>query len=75
MEYLNFELRIGARNSGLYPVAVIRSPAGEVSAMVSLPVEEPQFKERLEVIEKSRRSAGTGSGGNKVRGGGEIVVG
>lgn len=54
MEYLNFELRIGIRNGEEYPVSVIRSPAGETSAMVSFPVNDPQFKSRLEGIEKSR---------------------
>ena len=51
MEYLNFDLRIGARNKDLYPVTVIRSPAGEVNALVSLPVEDALFQKHVKEIE------------------------
>jgi len=44
MEYLNFEIKIGDENNGLYPVSIIRSPMGETSAMVVIPVNEPRFK-------------------------------
>ncbi|MCB9264969.1 MAG: CHAT domain-containing protein [Lewinellaceae bacterium] len=55
MEYLNFELRIGAQNDGKYPVTVVHSPVGEASAFVTLPVDDPEFKSRLEGLEKARK--------------------
>jgi len=56
MEYLNFELKIGIKNNGLYPVTVIRSPAGETNAMVSFPVTNRKFKNKIQYIEKLRVS-------------------
>jgi hypothetical protein len=74
MEYLNFELRIGSGNSGRYPVTVIRSPAGETSAEVTFPVDDPRFKRRLEGIEKSRGIGGTRKGGGPLEVSRSIVL-
>ncbi len=46
MDYLDFELRISMGSEGAYPIAVIRSPAGEASATMRLP-DDPAFKSRL----------------------------
>lgn len=59
MEYLNFEIRIGALTEGFYPVAVIRSPAGETSNFMAFAKDDPAFKRRLEIISKSRSFAKT----------------
>ncbi len=59
MEYLNFELRIGIKNGDQYPVSVIDSPVGGTSAMVSFPLNDPQFKSHLKIIESSRGKSKT----------------
>ena len=41
MDYLNFDLRIGAGGGETYPVSVIGSPAGEASARLRLDLDDP----------------------------------
>lgn len=50
MEYFDFELRIGLGKGHEYPVSVIKSPAGETSEIIPLPIEEPEFKDQLELL-------------------------
>jgi len=56
MEYLNFELKIGTINDDKYPVQVLNSPAGEVSSMVDLPFRRSEFQDRLDLVERSRKT-------------------
>ena len=61
MEYLDFELRVGAASgtgtTATYPVTVVRSPAGEASATVQFPLDSPEFKLHLQVVEHARGTA------------------
>jgi len=45
--YLDFELEIGVGQGRDYPVAVLRSPAGEARATMRLPFDEIQLESRL----------------------------
>jgi hypothetical protein len=54
MEYFDFELRIGAGKDFEYPVAVVRSPMGEVSATIRIPIDESDFIRDLEILETVR---------------------
>ncbi len=47
LEYLDFELRIGDKKGQSYPVAVIRSPAGEVTSRLTLPFSGPELEKLL----------------------------
>lgn len=52
MEYLDFDLEIGPGSEGTYPVAVLRSPAGETRTTARLPFHEQtleQVRSRLQV--------------------------
>jgi CHAT domain/NACHT domain len=57
MDYLDFELRIGAKAAGGYPVAVVRSPAGEVSTNMQFQAVEPELHNRILTLEKARSAA------------------
>ena len=60
MEYLDFELEIGPGEAGEYPVAVIRSPAGEVRLTMQFPFDGPTLTNRLQALEIALlRSSGT----------------
>ena len=60
MEYLDFELEIGPGDAGEYPVAVIRSPAGEVRLTMRFPFDGPTLTNRLQALEIALlRSSGT----------------
>ena len=59
MEYLNFEIRIGSAQGEEYPVAVIHSPVGEMSATMRLPADHPAFNARLNAIEPARGEENT----------------
>ena len=54
MDYLNFDLRIGASDRRTYPVSVIQSPAGEASASLQLPLDDPAFLQSLQTLENVR---------------------
>lgn len=49
--YLDFELEIGAGQGRDYPVAVLRSPAGEARATMHLPFDEIQLESRLKDLQ------------------------
>jgi formylglycine-generating enzyme required for sulfatase activity len=51
MEYLDFELEIGKGQGRKYPVAVIRSPAGEVRDTMLFPFDELVLENRLQALE------------------------
>lgn len=47
LTYLDFELEIGPNVDGTYPVAVIKSPAGETRTTLRWPFSELQLENRL----------------------------
>ncbi|HEY7358124.1 MAG TPA: CHAT domain-containing protein [Ktedonobacterales bacterium] len=51
MEYLDFDLEIGAGHGRTYPVAVIRSPAGEAHGTLHFPFDEAALHERLDQVQ------------------------
>jgi len=51
MEYLDFELEIGLDEGGTYPVAVLRSPAGEARATMTFPFGELELENRIQALE------------------------
>lgn len=58
--YLDFELEIGVGQGRDYPVAVLRSPAGEARATMRLPFDEIQLESRLKDLQIALlRSGGT----------------
>ncbi len=63
MEYLDFELEIGPGLGREYPVAVIRSPAGEARETMCFPFDELALENRL----KDLQIALLRSGGNRRR--------
>jgi hypothetical protein len=58
MDYLDFELLIGAGESGSYSVAVLESPGGESRAGLDLALADPRFHTCLEALEGVRGAAG-----------------
>ncbi len=58
MQYLDFDLEIGPGGGQTYPVAVIRSPAGEARGTLSFPFDEDALKERLDQVQTALESAG-----------------
>ena len=44
LTYLDFELHIGAAKEGAYPVAVVRSPAGEARSFVNPPLKSASWE-------------------------------
>ena len=60
LNYLDFELKIGAGNKGKYPVEVINSPAGQASETMCFPFDEQSLRERLNSLssEASARDFG-----------------
>ena len=54
MDYLTFDLRIGASDRRAYPVSVIQSPAGEASAPLQLHSDDPAFQQSLQTLEGLR---------------------
>lgn len=54
MDYLTFDLRIGAGDRRTYPVSVIKSPAGEASAVLQLHLDDPVFQQSLQALENVR---------------------
>jgi hypothetical protein len=53
MEYLDFELVISSGRGWSYPVAVIRSPAGEAHETMRFPFSELQLGSRLQELENA----------------------
>ena len=51
MQYLDFDLEIGPGSGQTYPVAVIRSPAGEAHGTLNFPFDEAALKERLDQVQ------------------------
>jgi len=51
MDYLDFELEIGHGSGREYPVAVIRSPAGEVRETMRFPFDELVLENRLQALQ------------------------
>ncbi|HEY7349763.1 MAG TPA: CHAT domain-containing protein [Ktedonobacterales bacterium] len=60
MQYLDFDLEIGPGHGRAYPVAVMRSPAGEAHGMMHFPFDEATLKERLDQVQTALDSAGQG---------------
>lgn len=61
MDYLDFELKIGEQVAGTYPIAVVRSPAGEVSAKMQFQAIEPAIHDRVQMLAKARGASGEAS--------------
>ena len=51
MDYLDFEIEIGHGQGREYPVAVIRSPAGEARETMRFPFDELALQNRLQALE------------------------
>src|SRR5579862_8903349 len=51
VEYLDFEIEIGRARGRVYPVAVLRSPAGETRSEMRLPFTGEGLKARLTLLE------------------------
>ncbi|MBN2390566.1 MAG: SUMF1/EgtB/PvdO family nonheme iron enzyme [Anaerolineae bacterium] len=51
MDYLDFELEIGVGDELEYPVAVLRSPAGEARERVEFPFGELEMENRLQALQ------------------------
>ncbi|HLW00181.1 MAG TPA: CHAT domain-containing protein [Ktedonobacterales bacterium] len=58
MQYLDFDLEIGAGSGQTYPVAIIRSPAGEAHGTLRFPFDEEALKERLDQVQTALGSTG-----------------
>ena len=59
LEYLEFELEIGSGSGREYPVAIIRSPAGETRATMTFPWDEPELENRLQALQTALRLPGS----------------
>jgi hypothetical protein len=64
MQYLDFHLRIGAGQSGHYPVAVVASPDGEASDVAIIPVDDPDFWARFDRLAAVRAGDKTALAGD-----------
>ncbi len=51
LDYLDFELEIGMKDGPEYPVAVLRSPAGEARERVEFPFSELELENRLQALQ------------------------
>jgi hypothetical protein len=58
MEYLDFELEIGPGSGREYPVAVIRSPAGECREVMRFPFDELTLEYRLLALQNALLRSG-----------------
>ncbi|MGH2628956.1 MAG: CHAT domain-containing protein [Actinomycetota bacterium] len=59
IEYLDFEIEIGPGGAGGYPVAVLRSPAGEPRGMLRLPFEGLELENKLQSLRLALLSSST----------------
>ena len=57
-QYLDFELEIGPRDRGTYPVSVIRSPAGEARTTMTWPFSELELENRLLALQNALLRSG-----------------
>lgn len=57
MEYLEFELRMSTGSGGVYPIAVVHSPAGEASATMRAPLGDSTFRGYLQTLDAARGPA------------------
>ena len=58
MQYLDFEVEIGAAADGGYAVRVLRSPAGEATGTMRLSVENLQLGDRIEALQTALLRSG-----------------
>ncbi len=58
MDYLDFDLEIGIGSGRSYPVAVIRSPAGEAHSSMTFPFDEGELKEYAEKVQNALVGSG-----------------
>jgi len=58
VEYVDFELEISAGRGRTYPVAVLRSPAGEPRATLKLPFDQRGLQLRLLALENALLRSG-----------------
>jgi hypothetical protein len=58
VDYLDFDLEIGIGSGRSYPVAVIRSPAGEAHSTMTFPYEEQELKDYLEKVQNALVGSG-----------------
>lgn len=56
MEYLDFELKIGAGSAGRFPVEVLRSPAGEQRGTLTIPWNAEELPARIAAVERAVRT-------------------
>lgn len=62
MDYLDFQLRIGAGQENRYPVAVLASPSGEASDVASVPLRSTEFWAHFDNLADVRSGGRTLSG-------------
>ncbi len=58
MKYLDFDLEIGSGSGREYPVAVVRSPAGEAHATMRFPYDDAVLTERLGAVQEALLGSG-----------------
>lgn len=56
MDYLDFEIEIGEKEGDVYPVAVVRSNAGEAHALMHNPFAEKDLEDRIAMLESALRA-------------------
>lgn len=62
MDYLDFELRITTGQGAQYPVAVLRSPSGEMSGTMHLALSDASLRRHLTELEHARSALHTRRG-------------
>ncbi len=58
MQYLDFDLEIGPGHGRTYPVAVLRSPAGEAHGTLHFPFDAAKLNEHLDQVQTALVSSG-----------------
>lgn len=58
MEYLDFELEVGQASDETYPVAVLRSPAGEARSTFRLPFDSAELERQLFALDMALLRSG-----------------
>jgi Tol biopolymer transport system component len=58
MDYLDFDLEIGPGSGRSYPIAVIRSPAGEAHNTMTFPFDDQELQEHLERVQHALVGSG-----------------
>ncbi len=58
MQYLDFDLEIGPGHGRTYPVAVLRSPAGEAHGTLHFPFDATKLNEHLDQVQTALVSSG-----------------